>query len=314
MATLFPLLLTPIAAPETPVAKHGQLRVEKGAIVGEHGKAVSLAGPSLFWSQWMPQFYNRRCIEWIAKDWRAGIVRAAVAVEPNAYLEDPEREWRKVEAVVDAAIEFGLYVIVDWHDHRAQNHVEQAVRFFERLARKYGSRPNLIYEIYNEPVRVPWSQVVKPYSERVIRVIRAIDLDNLIVIGASSWSQDVDVAATDPIQGRNLVYSLHFYAGTHKQWLRDKADKALAAGLALMVTEWGTTLASGDGPVDRASTEEWLAWMRRHNLSWCNWSIADKREGSAVLQPGANPEGGWKESDLTQSGRYVRDKVRSWGF
>ncbi len=299
---------------DTPVARHGPLRVEKGAVVGRHGRPVSLAGPSLFWSQWMPQFYNRRCIDWIARDWRAGIVRAAVAVEPNGYLENPEREWGKLEAVVDAAIANGIYVIVDWHDHRAHEHAEQAVGFFQRVARKYGDKPNVIYEIYNEPVRVPWFGVIKPYSERVVRAIREIDPDNLIVIGTPSWSQDVEVAAADPVQGRNLVYALHFYAGTHKGWLRDKAEKALAAGAALMVTEWGTTLASGDGPVDRASTEEWLAWMRSKRLSWCNWSIADKRESSAMLQPGAHPEGGWKDSDLTESGRYVRDLIRSWGY
>ncbi|MCA1948865.1 MAG: glycoside hydrolase family 5 protein [Armatimonadetes bacterium] len=315
---VLPLLLTSAGGAEpqagTPVARHGALRVEQGAVVGRHGRPVSLAGPSLFWSQWMPQFYNRRCIDWIAKDWKAGIVRVAVAVEPNGYLEDPERELRKVETVLEAATANGMYVIVDWHDHKAHEHSDQAVAFFQRVARKYGGTPNLIYEIYNEPVRVPWSQVIKPYSERVVRAIREIDPDNLIVIGTPTWSQDVEVAAADSIQGRNLVYSLHFYAGTHKAWLREKAEKALAAGAALMVTEWGTTLASGDGPVDRASTEEWLAWMRRHNLSWCNWSIADKRESSAMLRPGANPEGGWRGEDLTESGRYVRDLIRNWGY
>jgi hypothetical protein len=37
----------------------------------------------------------------------------------------------------------------------------------------------------------------------------------------------VDVAANDPVSGINLCYTLHFYAATHKQALRDKAQVAL---------------------------------------------------------------------------------------
>ena len=38
-------------------------------------------------------------------------------------------------------------------------------------------------------------------------------------------------AARDPPKGfSNIVYALHFYAGSHKQWLRDKAKFALDHG------------------------------------------------------------------------------------
>src|SRR5690606_41644798 len=51
--------------------------------------------------------------------------------------------------------------------------------------------------------------------------------DNLIIVGTPTWSQDVDVASNDPITGySNIAYTLHFYAGTHGQFLRDKASTA----------------------------------------------------------------------------------------
>lgn len=59
-----------------------------------------------------------------------------------------------------------------------------------------------------------WSGTIKPYAQAVISAIRAIDPDNLIVVGTPTWSQDVDVAAADPIAGTNIAYTLHFYAGT----------------------------------------------------------------------------------------------------
>ena len=50
-----------------------------------------------------------------------------------------------------------MYVLVDYHSHDAEKHPEQAIKFFETVARKYGQAPNLIYEIYNEPLDTDWS-------------------------------------------------------------------------------------------------------------------------------------------------------------
>ncbi|RYG22605.1 glycoside hydrolase family 5 protein, partial [bacterium] len=170
-----------------------------------------------------------------------------------------------------------------------------------------------VYELWNEPTRVTWSGQVKPYSERVLKAIREIDKDNLVLVGSPTWSQDVDVAAADPIKDVNVAYTLHFYAGTHKQGLRDKADKALSLGAALFVSEWGTCDASGNGGFDPASTAEWMAWIKKNGLSHCNWSVADKVETASIIKPGASPTGGWKDDQLTESGKLVRDIVRGWG-
>jgi aryl-phospho-beta-D-glucosidase BglC (GH1 family) len=180
------------------------------------------------------------------------------------------------------------------------------------MAQRYGDRPNVIYEIYNEPEKVSWSRDIKPYAEKVIAAIRAVDPDNLIVVGTPVWSQDVDIAAADPIKDPNVAYTLHFYAGTHKQELRAKAAKALAAGAALFVTEWGTCNASGDGPIDDASVRAWMDFIRANQLSHCNWAVYDKRETAALVLPRAKSTGGWTDADLTPSGRYVRELVRKW--
>ena len=82
-----------------------------------------------------------------------------------------------------------------------------------------------------------------------------IDAENLIIVGSPHWSQDVDVAAADPVKGANIAYSLHFYAGTHKQTLRNKAMKAMELGAALFVTEWGACNADGNGPIDHVSVK-----------------------------------------------------------
>ncbi len=298
------------AADQTPVERHGQLRVEGNRIVDEHGKPVVLRGMSLFWSQWMGKYYNGPAIRWLRDDWHVTVVRAALAVDSGGYLENPEAEFQKVKSVIDAAIQFGIYVIVDWHAH--DPHPEEAEEFFAQIATLYGDKPNVIYETWNEPLNThDWGAVIKPDHERVIPRIREHDADNLIVAGTQTWSQDVDKAAADPLEFDNVAYALHFYASTHRQSLRNKASAALNRGVALFVTEWGTSEATGDGNLDEAEVRRWLDFMEANQLSWCNWSIADKAETSAALVPGARSTGNWSDEMLTPSGRLVRDELRS---
>ena len=303
------------SAPEipaaSPVARHGQLRVEGNRIVGEHGRPVTLRGMSLFWSQWAPQYYSAETVGWLASDWRVDGVRAAIAARgEDSALDNFDRELAKASTVIEAAAANGIYVIVDWHAHTS--HPKEAARFLSALARRYGHLPNVIYEPFNEPLRegVDWSRDIKPYHEQVVAAIRAEDPDNLIILGSPSWSQDVDIAARDPVAGNNLAYTLHYYAATHKDGLRAKADAALAAGLPLMVTEFGVVQADGDGAIDMESSLAWWDWAEANDISWFNWSVTDKDEGSAALKPGTPPSG-WTDADLTASGRLMRNRLRA---
>ena len=310
LAGLFLLLIAAPAAAQTAVERHGQLRVEGNRIVDKDGRPVVLRGMSLFWSQWSPQFYNEDAIGWLKDDWNVNVVRAAIAVPQGGYLEHPRRETKKAEAAIEAAIKHGLYVIVDWHAHEPEP--EAAAEFFTHIARKYGHHPNLLYEIWNEPLPAhDWATVIKPYHAALITRIRALDPDALILAGTQSWSQDVDKAAADPLPFDNVAYVLHFYAATHGQPLRDKAEAALAKGAALFVSEWGTTEATGDGRIDVEETRRWWDFMEKHRLSYLNWSIHVKKESSAALEPGASPRGGWPERMIKPSGRLVRDRLRA---
>lgn len=315
LATFFTFNFVSIA--QTPVALNGALKTSGNRIVNQNNQTVSFAGPSHFWSNtgWGGErFYNSGASNYFRTNWNAGIIRAAMGVDDGGgYLSDPANKTR-VKTVVDAAINAGMYVIIDWHTHHAENYQQSAIDFFKEMAQTYGNTPNVIYEIYNEPLQISWSSVIKPYAQAVIQAIRAIDPDNLIVVGTPAWSQDVDVAANDPITGYiNIAYSLHFYAATHKQALRDKATYALSKGVALFITEWGTCEASGSGFVDEVSTNEWVKFMKANNLSNCNWSINDKAESASILNPGVSSTGSWTDADLTASGKIVKNIVLNWG-
>jgi endoglucanase len=297
-------------AQQTVVEKYGNLSVKGNYILGEKGDTVQLRGMSFFWSQWMGQFYNAECVKWLKDDWKCTIVRAAMGVDMGGYASQPKEEKEKVFAVVDAAIANGIYVIIDYHSHEAHKNPELAKKFFGEMARKYGNFPNVLYEIYNEPLQDPtWSGDIKPYSEQVIATIRQFDPDNIIIVGTRQWSQLVNEAALDPIKGTNLVYTLHYYAATHKASLREEAEKAMKNGIALFVSEFGTCDASGNSSFDPEESKIWFEFMDKHKLSWCNWSVADKDETASALMPGANGEGGWSKAQITQSGKLVKAEL-----
>jgi hypothetical protein len=287
--------------------------VVQGNKVTANGQAANLAGMSLFWSNtgWGGEkYYTAQTVSWLKSDWKANLVRVAMGVEDDAgYLTDSTNKTRAT-TVIDAAIANNMYVIIDWHTHHAEDNKAQAITFFKEMATKYGNYNNVIYEVYNEPLNISWSGVLKPYATDVIKEIRAIDPDNLIIVGTPNWSQDVDVAANDPITAySNIAYTLHFYAGTHKQFLRDKAQTALNRGIALFVTEWGSVNADGAGGVDATETNTWLNFLKTNGISHANWALNDKAEGASALVTGASGNGGWTAAQLTASGALVRNAM-----
>lgn len=293
----------------SPVKEYGLLTVREGKIVGKHGREVSLAGNSLFWSQWDRNgFWNADCVNWLVKDWKSSMIRLPMGIEdPGGYLERPKENEEKVRRLADAVIKAGAYVIINWHSHKAEDAADEAARFFERMARDYGHHEHVIYEIYNEPVKTPWPEI-KKYAEKVIAAIRKHDPDNLIVVGSRQWSQKVTEPATDPIEGRNIAYSLHFYSAMHGKDLRAEADKAIEKGLPLFVTEWGPV----GNEDDDLETKAWMDWCRKHQLCHCAWAVNDKVEAWSVVKEGVNPRGDWTEDDLTPAGTLERQIISSW--
>ena len=307
----------PIVMPEdmdsSIVTQNGLLTVSGSKIVNKNNEPVSFAGNSFFWSNdnWGGErFYNSSTVKWLKTDWNSKIVRAAMGVEdPGGYLDNKQANKLRLKTVVDAAIEEGIYVIIDWHSHHAEDHLEEAKLFFQEMAQTYGETDNVIYEIYNEPLNVSWSDVIKPYAIQVIQAIRAIDPDNLIIVGSPEWSQRVDLVAEDPITTfSNIAYTLHFYTVYHQEWLRERATAAINNGIPIFVTEWGSI---GYSIID-SEANKWMNWCHTNKISHVNWAVNDKEEEWSIVIPGASTIGQWQESDLTEAGKLAKNIISNW--
>lgn len=314
---------TPTATP-TPggdfVSQHGQLSISGGQLVDKNNQPIQLRGMSSHGLQWFGEYINRDSLRWMRDDWGITVIRGAMYTDPEAdgYIRNNSLK-TKVYEMVDAAIELGIYVIVDWHilhDNDPNIYKTEAKAFFDEVSRRYANVPNIIYEIANEPNpngpggNVQWNSHIKPYANEVVPVIRANDADGIVIVGTANWSQFVDDAARNPLSFSNIMYTAHFYACTHGQSLRDRVSAALAQGAAVFVTEWGTSEASGGGNVCIGEADTWLSFLNSNNISWANWSLTDKAETSAALVPGASTSGGWSQDNLSVSGKYVRRKIK----
>lgn len=304
----------------TPVEIHGQLSVKGANIVDKNGKPFQLIGMSTHGLGWFPDAVSKNSFKVFRDDWGCNAMRLAMYIEESwggsesLYLAQPDKNYKLVTEGVDACIDLGMYVIVDWHilnPGDPNNHTAEAKDFFDKLSKKYANCPNIIYEICNEPNSGPDWNRVKTYANAVIPVIRANDPDAIIVCGTPTWSQDIDRALSSPLDYSNVVYALHFYANTHTDWLRDRLKNCYNSGLPVLVTEYGTCDASGNGGFNTDQTKKWLDLMDSLNIGYFNWSFCNKGETASAFKGGTNLSNiSAGESQLTESGKLIRKLYR----
>nr|AIF26053.1 putative endoglucanase [uncultured bacterium Ad_125_D08] len=293
--------------------RHGALRVSGTQLLDEAERRVQLRGVSTLGLAWYPEYVNEAAFRTLRDGWGANTVRLAMyTCESGGYMTGGDRA--ALEALIDRGVKLcaalGLYVIIDWHilsDGDPNTHADAAEDFFGRISARYAGQPHVLYEICNEPngPAATWP-AVKRYARRIIPVIRANAPDAVILCGTPNWSQDVDLAAADPLDDGNLMYALHFYAATHKEALREKAERALAAGAPLFITEFSICDASGDGAIDYDSAAAWRALIAKHGLSYVAWSLSNRDESAALIRADCPRTSDWTDDDLTDTGRWLK--------
>jgi len=290
----------------------GALKVVNGQLCDTKGTPVQLKGISTHGLAWFPEYVNADAFRTIRKAWQMNVVRLALYTEEyGGYCSGGDR--KKLLQLIDDGIRYAteadLYVIVDWHilsDGNPNTHLSEAKEFFSALSQKYKDSFNLIYEICNEPNGSTSWEDIKHYAGALIPVIRANDPDAIILIGTPNWSQFVDQAAADPITGYdNLMYTLHYYAATHKEDLRNRLRDAVKAGLPVFVSEYGICDASGSGGIDYEEARAWSTLLDELKISSVSWNLSNKQETSAFLKSSCRKTGGFTLDDLSDSGRFV---------
>lgn len=297
------------------VSYNGSLQVNGINLQNQYGENFRLKGISSHNLHWFGNLITYDNLKELRDNWNINVFRIAMYTEEEGYIKNNSIK-DEVTDIIDTAIALDMYVIIDWHilsDNNPNIHIEEAKKFFSEIASLYHDKPNIIYEICNEPNgdNVTWNDDIKPYAETIISTIRYFDTDAVIIVGTPDFCKDFDDVIVNQLNGENIMYALHFYAGTHNETLMNNVRFALEANVPIFVSEWGTSSANGNDGVFIAESEKWLDFLDSYNLSWVNWSLSDKNESSAILQPNTGNVGIFDDNYLSESGKYIKSKLKA---
>ncbi|MCI5857248.1 MAG: cellulase family glycosylhydrolase [Agathobacter sp.] len=298
----------PLATP----ANSGALQVIDTQLCDKNGNPVQLRGISTHGLAWFPEYVNNALFEQFRNEWNVNVMRLAMYTDENGgYCAGGNQDELKklVKNGVKYATDNDMYVIIDWHvlnDRDPNVHIDDAKAFFKEMSKEFAGADNVLYEICNEPNgQTSWNDI-KLYADEIIPIIRKNDSDAIIIVGTPNWSQYVDQAADDSISDYdNIMYALHFYAATHKEWLRDTMTKAIDQGLPVFVTEYGICDASGNGSIDEAEANRWIETMNDYGVSYVAWNLSNKEETSSIISASCTKISDLKTSDLSDSGKWL---------
>lgn len=299
----------------SPVALNGKLHVKGTQLVNECDNAVQLRGMSSHGPQWFGNCICEDGIKNLVKEWGISVYRIALYVQEKGYVTDKQNYRNKVDEVVKICGDLGIYCLIDWHvltpGNPNDNGYSDASDFWKYMSQTHGSKKHVLYEICNEPNGCQWSDV-KRYAENIIPIFRNNKDETVVIVGTPTWSQDVDAASQNKLEFSNVMYTLHFYAGSHGQYLMDKANTALRNGAPIFITEFGVSDASGNNNFSPNQTRNWIDWANKNKISWANWSYSDCNETSGALKPGSCSGGQW--NNTTESGTLIKELISKEPF
>ena len=293
------------------VSRYGELNTSKGYVADASGKKVSLMGPS-FNSSLHPLFWNKETVKYLVDQYNVQIIRLPVAIASGltdfdiCYRYHREEIQALVDEMVEAAIENDIYVIIDFHEHHAEDWIVLAKDFFKYFNNKWSKYPNVLYEIYNEPVCDKGTVI--NYAKQVIPTIRAIDSDNIIIVGSPNYSREPHTV-TDAGQGQsNIAYSWHGYIMYNHQSDWDSSEaSSWNTSVPVIVTEWGVGNNKDDGGL--------LNLFKERGVINCFWSMSNLGGDEAawsVLKPSCNKKSDWTEADMTENGAFLLAQTKGW--
>jgi aryl-phospho-beta-D-glucosidase BglC (GH1 family) len=267
----------------------------------------------------------------IAQDWHANVVR--ISLHPSVWKRTPHPQvLAALDRDIHAALDAGMYVILDWHTIGWPDAYYEKIRkdwtddpqdlydsnfalaksFWDQASAHFGKDPRIIFELWNEPVlakreedeeRVqPEWKYLKPYFVQLLAIVRAHS-QNIVLATGNEWAYDLQNIRDDLLEGSNIAYCWHIYAGTddndEAQWTQHLDDLQTVA--PVIVTEWGFqehTTESFKGTAKSFGTKfvrDFLEARHLHSTAWCwhpDWT-------PVMLKPD------WKTP--TPMGRFVMD-------
>ena len=277
-------------------ADWGKLTLVENQLSDKNGDPVQLKGWSTF-----SLHYKGHCkgeYDWnLMKQYGANIVRLAMYIDdPNdggSYIAKPDYFKDLIKQSIAETKALNMYCIVDWHttpdsllSGDPNDYIAESKDFFGEISKYCADNgyDNVLYEICNEST-CGWPNI-KSYAEDVIPVITANQPDAIIIVGTDQWCQKIGDPVSNPIKAdykKNVMYSFHYYACSHYQYLGD--FRGAQKSIPVFVSEWSAFKFDGSGPFCAQNGHEMIAACEKYQyVSWCIGTWGGKKENSSFLE------------------------------
>jgi endoglucanase len=307
--TIAPLAKRTCKVKETPQMAPGGYYSQGASVCTADGKPHIFEGvdrPSLEWSS-TGQFSDEDFIPpsdfQAMANWHANVVRIATNQDfwlSGSGLYAPNYSATIAQAVQNAEAA-GLDVILDLHwsdcgnlgvsELAGQNPSDtktvsgqqvmadvDSIQFWKEVATMFKDDGHVLFELYNEPNTVPWSEWLSGGSsvadcptvgmQALYDAVRGTGAQNMVIVGGLSWAFDLSEVQSYPIAGAyNLMYATHPYSTNDSETEWPGSFGYLAAGniAPVIATEFGSSDCTGQWDTDlinfaSANQMSWTAW------------------------------------------------------
>lgn len=293
-----------------------------------------MVGPDFtaeFWKLFKDNYVTRADIEFIAST-GANTIRVPFHYklftdEDYMGLTSDQDGFKRLDDVIGWCREFGLYVILDMHDApggQTGDNIDDSHGYpwllesetsqklfcdiWRRIAEYYRNEPVVLgYDLINEPVAPYFDNVaelnalLEPLHKRVTSVIREVDPNHIIMLGAPQWNSNFD-PFTDWTYDDRIMYTCHRYGG-------DASAEAIGnfisfrdrTGLPMYMGEIGH------------NTDEWqeafCIAMQENNIGYTFWPY--KKINSSCFSGITPPENWDKVVEFSEAPRSTYSEIRA---
>ncbi|MGL1903250.1 MAG: cellulase family glycosylhydrolase [Fibrobacterales bacterium] len=246
-----------------------------------------------------------------SKGWHSNIIRIPVHVDDmgwgfGGWNTDPDGWTDFIDAAVDECVLQDIYCLIDYHSTNNWNYflsnIDATKLFWGWAADRYGDNPNVLFELFNEPVSdldnhvwpggssggsILWDDFKDDLAQPLVEYIRN-DMgatETFLVVGSPVYTHELAGINSNPIQDpapeERIGYALHIY-GSH--WKGDPSLNQYVGSTVnnfpIIVTEFGYEVGAPcpiedcvtTTPIDQDAYGVSLKnYIKANNLSFTAW-------------------------------------------
>lgn len=269
---------------------NGQLHIEGTKLMNEHNEQIRLKGVTLGDLRYSEQVIKK------LKEWGTNVIKVGISYDSD------DESCQNVYSLMDQIINQDMYVIITfWSGNDLNEEItEIAKNRFEEISQRYGTIPNVIYEIANEPSN-SWNDI-KKYANTIIPIIRNINSNAIILSPTQAYGILRDVIGYE-LDYENIMYVTHIYNGNSN--VCRELSEAHINGLPVFVSEWSNR--ADNSVANNELTDRLVSLMDRYSISSTFWILSEStREGSVALVKNGMWDGTLDDKTLTDTGLYFK--------